>query len=115
MWEVTLTFWRSNMSNSRGSPSLNPYSYHLAAGRSGYFGSIGGIGDSAPLDGWSPASICIEMEITIRAPSGQNGASELCSSDDTEEVCIANPFDCGVRDTTPAASAETAPSLIKSR
>src|SRR6266852_4335515 len=48
MWEVTLTFRRSNMSNSRGSPSLNPYSYHLAAGRSGYIGSSFGIGLSAP-------------------------------------------------------------------
>src|SRR5258707_15783742 len=71
MWEVALTFRRSIISKSRGSPSLNPYSYHLSAGRSGYFGSIDGMGDSAPLDGCAPASICMEIEITIRAPSGQ--------------------------------------------
>src|SRR5713101_2961062 len=53
MWEVTLTFRRSNMSNSRGSPSLNPYSYHLVAGRSGYIGSIFGIGLSAMIGGVS--------------------------------------------------------------
>src|SRR6266446_6836108 len=73
---------RSNMSNSRGSPSLNPYSYHLIAGRSGYFGSIFGIGLSAPLDGCAPASICMEIEITIRAPSGQKGPLDsACGSE----------------------------------
>src|SRR5216684_3675564 len=83
MWEVTLTFRRSNMSNNRGSPSLNPYSYHLSAGRSGYFGSIDGMGDSAPLDGCAPASICMEIEITIRAPSGQK---ELLDSAGGREI-----------------------------
>src|SRR5260370_10403386 len=34
MWEVTFTLRRSNISSSRGSPSLNPYSYHLVVGKS---------------------------------------------------------------------------------
>src|SRR6266478_7571967 len=98
---------RSNMSNSRGSPSLNPYSYHLLAGRSGYFGSIFGIGLSAPLVGCAPPSICIETEMTMRAPSGQKvPAPDLGCSD----VGSANVTD----DRVPAI-ATIAPALIKSR
>src|SRR5260370_18337079 len=86
MWEVALTLRRSNISKSRGSPSLNPYSYHLTAGRSGYFGSIDGMGDSAPLDGCAPASICMEIEVTIRPPSGQKEPLDSAGGRETGEL-----------------------------
>src|SRR5258708_10995537 len=89
MCEVTLTFRRSNMSNSRGSPSLNPYSYHLLAGKSGYIGSIFGMGLSAPLSGWAPASICIDMETTRRPPSGQKGLLDSASGSEIGDLSLA--------------------------
>src|SRR6266851_5543677 len=83
-------------------------SYHLLAGRSGYFGSIFGIGLSAPLAGCAPPSICIETETTMRAPSGQKepAASLSCS-----RTGFANATDDG---TAPAMAAR-APALIKLR
>jgi hypothetical protein len=68
----------------RGIPSLNPYSYHFVTGRSGYFGSIGGNGLLAPLEGWAPASICIEIDTTMRAPPGQN---RVRADDSEDSVC----------------------------
>src|ERR1700675_4517525 len=108
MWDVTLILRRSKTSRSLGKPSLKPYSYHLLAGRSGYFGSIFGIGLSAPLAGCAPPSICIETETTMRTPSGQKepAASLSCS-----RTRFANTTDDG---TAPAMAAR-APVLIKSR
>src|SRR5260370_35771771 len=114
MCEVTLTLRRSNMSNSRGSPSLNPYSYHLIAGRSGYIGSIGGMGDSAPLDGCAPASICMEIEITIRAPSGQKGPLDSSCGSATGDFLLATGFGSNMCDAVPTPRAETTVCLIKS-
>src|SRR5258708_6842338 len=108
IWEVTLILRLSKTSRSRGKPSLKPYSYHLLAGRSGYFGLIFGIGLSAPLLGCAPASICIETETTMRAPSGQKvPAARLCCS----EIGPPRVTDDG---TAPAIAA-IAPTLIKSR
>src|ERR1700683_2575186 len=96
------------MSRSPVNPSLNPESYHLLAGRSGYLGSIFGIGLSAPLVGCAPASICMETETTMRAPSGQKvPAASLCCSG----IAAAGVTDGG----TAPAIATIAPVLIKSR
>src|SRR5260370_39749926 len=111
MCEVTLTLRRSNMSNSRGSPSLNPYSYHLIAGRSGYFGSIGGMGDSAPLDGCAPASICLEIEITIRAPSGQKGPLDSSCGSEIGDLALQNASGSTVCRGAPSARPGTPLSL----
>src|SRR5258708_37159865 len=113
MWEVALTFRRSNISKIRGSPSLNPYSYHLTAGRSGYFGSIDGMGDSAPLDGCAPASICMEIEITIRAPSGQKEPLDSAGGRETGDFLPpVVPGSKGLR-AVPTPRSETALSLSK--
>src|SRR5712675_2934374 len=108
IWEVTLLLRRSKTSRSRGKPSLYPYSYHLLAGRSGYFGSIFGIGLSAPLVGCALASICIETETAMRAPFGQKVPVPrlFCSGPGSAKVT-----DDG---TAPAITA-IAPALIKSR
>src|SRR5260370_18743882 len=108
MWEVTLILRRSKTSRSRGRPSLKPLSYHLLAGRSGYFGSIFGIGLSAPLAGCAPPSICIEIEIAMRAPSGQKvRAARFCFSG-TGSARVTD-------DGTAPAIAAIAPALRKSR
>src|SRR6267378_3385151 len=108
MWDVTLILRRSKTSRSRGKPSLKPWSYHLLAGRSGYFESIFGIGLSAPLAGCAPPSICIETETTMRAPSGQKvPAACLCWSA-TGSARLTD-------DETAPAIAAIAPALIKSR
>src|SRR5712671_3444319 len=114
MCEVTLTFRRSNMSNSRGSPSLKPYSYHLLAGKSGYIGSIFGIGLSAPLIGWAPASICIDMETTRQAPSGQKELLESAGGTEIGDLPMPKVSGSKARAVL-TASAETALFLMKSR
>jgi hypothetical protein len=35
----------------------------------------------------------MEIEMTMRAPSGQNGPLEVSREGEVEEFCIANPFD----------------------
>src|SRR5260370_28921329 len=111
MCEVTLTLRRSNMSNSRGSPSLNPYSYHLISGRSGYFGSIGGMGDSPPLGGCAPASICMEIEITILAPSGQKWPLDSSCWSETADLSLPQVSGSTVGSAVPSSTAEAPLSL----
>src|SRR5260221_13379415 len=115
MCEVTLTFRRSDMSNSRGSPSLNPYSYHLLAGKSGYIGSIFGMGLSAPLSGWAPASICIDMETTRRPPSGQKGLLDSASGSEIGDLSLAKVSGSKECDAVPTTRAETEVSVMESR
>src|SRR5882724_2274968 len=115
MCEVTFTCRRSNMSSKRGNPSLKPYSYHLVAGKSGYLGSIGGIGLSAPLAGCAPASICIEIERTRRAPSGQAGSVERRVVDFMGEDSFCRAVENRGLETAPKAIAEAVLFLTKSR
>src|SRR5260370_21552370 len=115
MCEVTLTFPRSNMSNSRGSPSLKPYSYHLLAGKSGYIGSIFGIGLSAPLSGWAPASICIDMETTRRPPLGQKDLLDSASGSEIGDLSLAKVSGSKLCDAVPTATAETEASFMNTR